>query len=80
MGKDGDGDGTTYAARNNKSGSPHELKGGAMYKNASRVSIVADEDDDNHGDLRVILFLDGHVEKKKNSESDFQSVTQPLSY
>ena len=79
-GLNGDSDGTTYSARDNTKGGQHELRGSKVLNLSSRVPIVADEDDDNHGDDRIFLFLDGHAEKVRKRDPKFQTLTQPLAY
>jgi prepilin-type N-terminal cleavage/methylation domain-containing protein len=74
----GDADGCSYAGRTNQSGSAYELTGARAIKNASKTTVAGDEDDANHDDARVFLFLDGHCEEKNTSIGNFSTFTAPL--
>jgi prepilin-type N-terminal cleavage/methylation domain-containing protein len=79
-GVNGDADGTSYSGRANNTGN-YVLSGARAMKNASKTTIAADEDDDNHDDARCFLFLDGHAEEKPRSQGGgYSNLDAPLSY
>jgi prepilin-type N-terminal cleavage/methylation domain-containing protein/prepilin-type processing-associated H-X9-DG protein len=74
-------DGTSYQARNNRSGSSWQINARAI-RNASKTSLASDDDAAYHsGDadtIFILLFLDGHVEEINNQRVDFTALLKPL--